>query len=386
MKKLFEIEDIFGYILSFIDRSILRSLIFTCKEFNNFICKDGSFFTSIIWEIYDFRNLKKLPNYVTYVYGHGYHSKEINNKNYIGVPPDWKKLNKLYENYLNGVKIFDPDRSIFKFNATRVKHNETSRFRSIVKNDSFICEDYSSLLSGRQYYTFMLQYDKNITKKNNEFLRIVRESKYFISSKYAIFPKKRAKLYFPNDLTKRFCEVLGLKEIWKYNCYYTAICGSIILRLMTKNLDEFVDEYKDSDLDICLNKRYVEFNTNNLIRDKNIKFHYFNLDLERNTEFNSMLANFHLSCVRALLFIVGRSDELRHKIECYALPSFFKTIETGYCENIKFFSKEKDYILKILYKYFRRGVGFNFNKGDMKIFEKYLGEIGHNEYEIVNLF
>jgi hypothetical protein len=381
--KLFEIEDIFGYILSFVDRSTLKSLILTSKEFNNFICKNGSFFTSIIWVSHEFWG-KEIPNYVTYLWDYRYSDKRPNCKNYIGVPPYIKKRQELYDDYLNNVKNFNPDLSIFAFKPNYSKYKAEIDY-NYISYDKFLSEDYSSLISYSNSRIGLFCYTK---AKNKVFLKKIKESKYFISSKYAIFPKKRAELYFPDDLTKRFCEVLGLKEIVAMCDMDMAFCGSIILQMTTKNLDKFKDEYRNSDLDICIKNvwRDNDYYKKKIDKIEGIKFNYFNIDLDNHEEFNSMLANFHLSCVRALLCVYRDFESKKYKISSYALPSFFKTIETGYCENIKFFSKEKDDILKVLYKYFRRGVGFNFNKCDMKIFEKYLGETGHNEYEIVNLF
>jgi len=180
------------------------------------------------------------------------------------------------------------------------------------------------------------------------------------------------------------------------------LCGSIVTMLNTENIEDFIQEYKNSDVDICVKFRSCIFtiidllkcvfrsNFNNLCLisslkiSKLTKIHYnrytfyyngIKFDIFASDDPYKTIAKFHLSCVRAFYGT---------EFGFYVTPSFIKTaINGGICYDSNLNPKINNKNLKSIYKYLRRGSSFNLSSDYMRMLEKFLHEKGYNNYKIL---
>ena len=170
------------------------------------------------------------------------------------------------------------------------------------------------------------------------------------------------------------------------------ICGSIITKLMNKNINE--THYKHSDIDIVVVCDSSKFNLKKYVKKhiypkingdykiKQINKHKVHLcsdalpTLEIFWIYNyisSFIKSFHSNCIKALYDFKN----------LYVYPSFVKSMVTGVnrLNPRGVFYSTKYSSVEIVHKYFKRGFSYALNKYDLDIIKQYFDDI-HENYTI----
>jgi hypothetical protein len=206
-------------------------------------------------------------------------------------------------------------------------------------------------------------------------------------------PDKKNKLFASleicNFLNRRITTVLEVimcmiqLALRRYS-FDMAICGSIITRIFTENIDEFADEYKDSDIDIviftdCLNMKFLyrrflnQFGDIERLRSNRFMVEYddFKFDLFIvNQDIATIISRFHLSCVMGLLST---------NYSLFAFPSFILTYATGKTYINAHIKKLTTKNKEAIYKYLRRGFTFKLSTSHMNDMVEYLNSMNYPE-------
>jgi hypothetical protein len=243
----------------------------------------------------------------------------------------------------------------------------------------------------------MFEFDTNITNICNSKLY----KNYFWLPKdkpiYKVIPKNLIKFKYNNSFTemiekytfyKLLINIIKITSLYKgYDTHGVYICGSTILSvLMSEKISSDIDiilipKYKNAErYYIAEFKQYIITILKNIIKIKSIKYTIqkqsqlrYSLSIEyKNQIFNfdiftiignvsELVRHFHLPCVRALYNIKTK------KLLCYM--SFVRSLLTGLCFNAR--SKcygDKNKVINVYTKYFKRGFGYIFNEMDKNKF------------------
>jgi hypothetical protein len=318
------------------------------------------------------------------------------------LPPRIQKRNK--EIYL----INDGDSIHYTRNILSIyvqnKDNNIEKFDELWKNllvREYLIEDipiespYYYMYSASKYYPIM---------QNTKLVERIKNIRVLTPKKYILRPKKRVKLeLYKNDLWNYFN---GNSKIIKHNSdrysnknekFETindissslgfdnvAICGSIIPMMHTVNIEDFKDEYQDSDIDICV----YAYSENHKMYERRMKQFGFKYQRPRSDRFivtqngykfdifflnkpiAQSISNFHISCVTGM-FSRGYGF--------YVLPSFIRMISRGGIvelnPRIRYLTLKKK---QSIYKYIRRGFSFELSTQHIQEMIEYMKFIGYS--------